>query len=49
LVSGGEGVDDYLPANWNIEAPSVIRARKACAHAGIPIPGAGVAWFGPVG
>ncbi len=49
LVAGGEGVDDNLPADWNPEAPAAITARKACAHVGIPIPGAGAAWFGPVG
>jgi hypothetical protein len=43
------GVDNNLPPDWNPEAPAVITARKACAHVGIAIPGAGVAWFGSVG
>lgn len=34
------------PSNWNPESPASIRARKACANVGIPIPGWGVAWFG---
>lgn len=46
LGSGGRGVQYTLPANWNIQAPAVVAARKACAQVGIPIPGAGVAWFG---
>lgn len=49
LVGGGDGVDDHLPADWNPEAPAAITARKACARVGIAIPGAGAAWFGPVG
>ncbi|MDE3133494.1 MAG: hypothetical protein KGL15_05470 [Acidobacteriota bacterium] len=34
------------PSNWNPESPASIRARKACADVGIPIPGWGAAWFG---
>ncbi len=49
LVAGDGGVEDNLPLGWNPEAPAVITARKACAHAGIAIPGAGVAWFAAVG
>lgn len=45
LASGGSGVDDNLPVNWNIEAPAVIKAKKACANLGIAIPAAGVAWL----
>ncbi len=42
LGLGGEGVEYNLPPGWNIDAPAVIRARTACAHVGIPIPGTGV-------
>jgi hypothetical protein len=38
-----------IPPDWNPEAPVSITARKACARVGIATPGAGVAWFGPVG
>ncbi len=48
LVAGGVGVDNNLGPEWNPEAPAVITARKVCTHVGIAIPGAGVAWFGPV-
>lgn len=47
FASGGEGM--LPPSNWNNEAPAAVQARKACAHVGIPIPGWGAAWFGPVG
>jgi hypothetical protein len=43
FAPGGLGVNDNLPPNWNIYAPAVIKAKKACAHVGIAIPGAGVA------
>lgn len=36
------------PSNWNPESPASIRARKACANVGIPAPGWGDAWFGPI-
>jgi hypothetical protein len=45
LAGGGVGM--IPPSNWNPEAPASIRARKACASVGIPIPGWGAAWFGP--
>jgi hypothetical protein len=38
----GKGVRVELPSNWNIYVPAVERAKKACAHVGIAIPGAGV-------
>jgi hypothetical protein len=49
LVAGGQGVSYTLPSGWDIQAPEVIKARKACARVGIAIPGTGVAWFGPLG
>ena len=47
LATVGTPVD--VPPDWNPEAPAAVTARRACAHVGIPIPGAGAAWFGPVG
>jgi len=44
---GGEEMFSNPPPDWNNEAPAAIKARIACANVGIPIPGWGVAWFGP--
>jgi hypothetical protein len=47
LVDGGAGTTNP-PTGWNPEAPAAVKARKACAHVGIAVPGWGLAWFGPV-
>jgi len=44
---GGEAIASNPPPDWNNQAPASVKARIACANVGIPIPGWGVAWFGP--
>ena len=36
----GNGIfgEPSLPPGWNPEAPAVVKATKACAHVGIPVP-----------
>ena len=38
-VGPGTFGEPYLPPGWNLEAPAVVKAMKACAHVGIAIPG----------